>query len=71
MKELDVVVLAEDLPDGRVHAGSEGTIVHVFHTPDTAYDVEFVDEDGDDILLTLHPHQLTASKNQAGPSNRP
>ncbi|GAA4215388.1 DUF4926 domain-containing protein [Actinocatenispora rupis] len=61
MNELDVVLLTEDLPEDRLSAGSEGTIVHVFHAPDTAYEVEFTDERGDDIQVTLHPHQLTPS----------
>lgn len=57
--ELDVVVLAEDLPDEGLTKGMIGTIVHVFEEPALAYLVEFCDEEGRTIALpTLLPVQL-------------
>jgi hypothetical protein len=46
INELDVVMLTTPLPDEGLEAGAIGTVVHVFHTPRTAYEVEFVDDDG-------------------------
>ena len=46
VKELDVVALIEDLPMEGLAAGDRGTVVHIFHTPDPAYEVEFVDRYG-------------------------
>jgi hypothetical protein len=46
VKELDVVTLTAALPDEGLGAGAIGTVVHVFHTPNTAFEVEFVDDDG-------------------------
>jgi hypothetical protein len=46
IKELDVVVLNTDLPDDGLHVGDIGTVVHIFHRPYTAYEIEFTDEDG-------------------------
>ena len=51
MKELDVVILATDLPDHGLSEGAKGTIVHVFHTPYTAYEVEFPDANGATIAM--------------------
>jgi len=57
--ELDCVELTVDLPDEGLRAGAEGTIVHVFTDPDTAYLVEFLDEDGNQVACcTLLPEQL-------------
>ncbi len=49
--ELDVVILAEDLPDEGLTKGMIGTIVMVFETPTLAYLVEFCDEEGRTIAL--------------------
>jgi uncharacterized protein DUF4926 len=46
IKELDVVTLTTALPDQSLEAGAIGTVVHVFQTPNTAFEVEFVDDDG-------------------------
>jgi hypothetical protein len=46
IKELDVVTLTAALPEQGLEAGAIGTVVHVFHTPNIAFEVEFVDDDG-------------------------
>jgi Domain of unknown function (DUF4926) len=51
MKELDVVTLAIDLPDHGLTAGATGTVVHIFHTPYTAYEVEFTDANGATVAM--------------------
>jgi len=57
--ELEVVVLAQDLPDEGLTKGMIGTVVHVFEVPTLAYLVEFCDEEGRTIALpTLLPVQL-------------
>ena len=38
----DVVTLLVDLPDHELQAGAQGTVVEVFTTPHTAYEVENV-----------------------------
>jgi hypothetical protein len=58
MKELDVVTLATDLPDHGLSAGATGTVVHIFHTPYTAYEVEFTDAEG----VTIATVPLTADQ---------
>ncbi|MEV0428486.1 DUF4926 domain-containing protein [Micromonospora sp. NPDC050495] len=42
----DLVELREALPEENLPAGAVGTIVHVFHRPELAYEIEFTDEDG-------------------------
>jgi hypothetical protein len=49
--ELDVVRLRGDRPEDGLRAGAEGTIVHVFTRPNTAYEVEFADEDGQTVAM--------------------
>ena len=62
MDLFDLVVLAEDRPDEGLAAGSIGTIVHVFHQPDLAYEVEFTNADGSTLaMLTLRPDELHPS----------
>lgn len=59
MELFDVVKLVEDLPEEGLAAGSVGTIVHVFTTPRSAYEVEFVDDDGQTLAMaTLTPEQV-------------
>ena len=59
VQELDVVALVVDLPEQGLDAGAEGTIVHVFHRPRLAYEVEFADGDGATIAMTtLTPDQV-------------
>ena len=53
MKELDVAVLAREVPEHGLMPGDVGTIVHCY-TGDTAYEVEFVTAEGTTIaVLTL------------------
>lgn len=51
-EELDVVRLTTDLPEDGLAAGAVGTVVHIFRTPSTAYEVEFVDDDGVTLAMT-------------------
>jgi hypothetical protein len=45
-------MLTTPLPDEGLEAGAIGTVVHVFDTPRTAYEVEFVDDDGTTAAIT-------------------
>jgi hypothetical protein len=59
MELLDVVTLAADLPEEGLRAGAIGTIVHVFERPRRAYEVEFVDREGQTVaMVTLGPEQI-------------
>lgn len=58
--ELDVVTLAEDLPNEGFTKGMIGTIVMVFETPELGYLIEFCAEEGKTIAMpALLPTQLT------------
>ena len=58
IKELDPVALTCDLPEHALTRGDVGTAVLV-HGQDDAFEVEFVDYDGQTIaLLTLERHQV-------------
>lgn len=57
--ELDTVTLTTDLPEEGLRAGATGTVVHLFHRPYTAYEVEFTDADGaTTAMVTLTADQL-------------
>jgi hypothetical protein len=59
MNLYDVVEVVNALPDEKVTAGMVGTIVHVFHHPRVAYEVEFSDAEGQTIaMLPLTPEQI-------------
>ena len=59
-KELEVVVLAEDLPDDGLTKGMVGAIVYIHEKPYLAYMVEFVDDEGRTIAMPdLLPEQVT------------
>ncbi|WBB76602.1 DUF4926 domain-containing protein [Micromonospora sp. WMMD1128] len=58
MELYDLVRLREALPEENLPAGMLGTIVHVFHQPQLAYEVEFADQDG----RTLSSVALTPEK---------
>jgi hypothetical protein len=45
----DVIEVLVDLPEHHVQAGTQGTIVHCY--PDNAFEVEFVNEDGETTAL--------------------
>jgi hypothetical protein len=51
-QELDVVRLITDRPKDGLAAGAIGTVVHIFRTPSTAYEVEFVDDEGETLAMT-------------------
>lgn len=51
--ELDVVMLAEDLPNEGLSKGMIGAIVMVFETPTLGYLVEFCDEEGRTIAMPV------------------
>jgi hypothetical protein len=54
---LDVVELLVDLPDVRLQAGDQGTIVEEYE--DRAYEVEFSNSQGETLtLLALEPEQF-------------
>ena len=46
-KLLDVVILAKDLPERKLHQGAMGTMLEIFNGNDqAAYEIEFMDADG-------------------------
>lgn len=56
-KLLDVVALTEDIPDHSLKRGLVGTVVEIL--PPDAYEVEFVDRDGQTYaMLPLRTDQL-------------
>lgn len=62
LKQFDVVVAQKDLHQGKVPAGSEGTILDVFSAP-VGYFVEFYDEENDDdFVVVCHPDDIELSK---------
>lgn len=57
MKELQTVVLAEDLPEHGLRQGDVGTVVLVHGV--AGYEVEFITLDGETLAVTsLFPHQV-------------
>ena len=57
LKELETIVLTEDLPEHGLVRGDLGTIVLV-HAPG-GYEVEFMTLDGETIaVVSLHSHQV-------------
>ena len=58
MNEFDLVVLQEDVADGRLKAGDVGTILTVYKEG-KAFEVEFVTLTGEAVAVeTLLPHQI-------------
>lgn len=56
--ELDLVVLRDDLPAHGLRAGDVGSVMHVY-SHGSAYEVEFVDGDGDTVaVVTLEASQV-------------
>ena len=51
IKEHDVVVLTQDLPEDRLKAGDVGTVVHI-HRGGAGYTVEFMTLSGRTIAVT-------------------
>ncbi|MET7471642.1 DUF4926 domain-containing protein [Micromonospora sp. NPDC005686] len=55
----ELVALRDAVPEEGLAAGAVGTIVHVFHRPDLAYEVEFADQDGRTLgAVVLTPNKL-------------
>jgi hypothetical protein len=55
----NVVELTADLPEEGLTVGAIGTVVHIFHEPDLAYEVEFSDDEGRTVaMVPLKPEQL-------------
>lgn len=58
MSEFELVVLTEDVPDGKLKAGDVGTVATVL-CEGKAYEVEFVTYTGETLAVeTLLPHQI-------------
>ena len=65
-KELDVVRLIKAVPGTRLHAGDVGAVVMTYTNPREAYEVEFVDEDGDTVaMMPLEPQFFTLANSPA------
>ncbi len=57
-KELETVVLTEDIPTQDLRRGDIGAIVHTYQNPE-GYEVEFVTLGGETIaVMTLLPSQI-------------
>jgi hypothetical protein len=57
IRELDTVVLTEDLPEHGLKRGDLGTVVLVHAAG--GYEVEFVTLDGETLaVISLYPHQV-------------
>lgn len=64
-KELDLVALANDLPEYTLHRGDVGTVVHVYSAiPNDSsglYEVEFMNAAGDTVaVVTLRENEVKA-----------
>lgn len=58
-REHDIVRLTQPRPEHGLPAGAVGTVVHVFHMPHQAFEVEFCDAEGRTIAqLPLLPHEI-------------
>jgi hypothetical protein len=58
-EEHDVVRLVPPLPEHGLPAGATGAVVHVYDDPSEAYEVEFIEPDGNTIaLVTVRPDEL-------------
>jgi len=59
-QELEIVELAEDLPEYGVKKGERAVVTTAFTQPDEAYDLEFVDESGTSsrVACSVRPNQI-------------
>ncbi len=56
---LETVIVTENFKNEHVLKGDVGTIVEIYTRPSLAYEVEFVNPNGETrALLTLTPHQV-------------
>ena len=70
IKEHDVVVLTEDLPDERLQAGDIGTVVHI-HENGAGYELEFMTLAGETIaIVTLLQSQVRPAAKREIPHAR-
>jgi hypothetical protein len=53
LQDLDGVTLLVDFPEDDVYAGQTGTVVAVHGDPAVAYDVEFVNAEGETIAIIV------------------
>ena len=69
LKELDGIILKDDLPAHGLLKGMRGTILIVYNDPELAYEVEFCDKDGRTIeQLALTPDQIALAWSYPGPA---
>lgn len=62
IRELDLVVLRESLPDQGLKAGNVGTVVLV-HQRGKAFEVEFINSNGDTVAVaTLDASQVRLAR---------
>ncbi|MEK6410447.1 MAG: DUF4926 domain-containing protein [Acidobacteriota bacterium] len=66
-QELEVVELAEDLPEYAVKKGERAVVTTAFSEPDEAYDLEFVDESGTSsrFAYSVRPNQIRTQEEVA------
>jgi hypothetical protein len=66
-QELEVVELAEDLPEYGVKKGERAVVTTAFSEPDEAYDLEFVDESGAEsrMAYSVKPNQIRTEEEVA------
>ena len=58
-EEHDVVRLVTPVPQHGLAAGATGAVVHAYDDPSEAYEVEFIEPDGNTIaLVTVRPDEL-------------
>jgi hypothetical protein len=70
IKEHDVVVLTEDLPEESLKAGDIGTVVHI-HENGEGYELEFMTLAGETIaIVTLLKSQVRAAAEREIPHAR-
>ncbi len=59
VSELETVIMTVNMPEAGVLVGDLGTVVAIYRVPRLAYEVEFVNPDGQTrALLTLTPEQV-------------
>lgn len=46
ISQYSTVELTRDLPGGEAMAGSVAAVIEIYHTPDIAYEIEIVDDEG-------------------------
>lgn len=62
IRELDTIILVEDLPQYGLERGDVGTVALV-HGKDAGYEVEFISLDGETVAVTtLRPEQVRPSR---------